>query len=90
MVSCWLFLLILDISGLPVRLVALPGLSSPVSVHIGRVVLSTLLLITVVLKPGLDGLVNLGLPTSWGVVLTESVVVEGLGVFVGRTSSHSN
>lgn len=90
MVSSLLFLLIVDVSGLPVRLVALPGLSSSVSVHIGRVVLSILLLITVVLEPGLDGLVNLGLSSSRGVVLAESVVVEGLGVFVGRTRSHSN
>ena len=90
LVSSRLFLLILDVSSLAVRLVALPCLSGAVSVHIGRVVLSILLLITIVLKPSLDGLVNLRLPSSWGVVLTESVLVEGLGVFVGRTRSHSN
>ena len=76
LVSGWLFLLIINVSGLPVCLVALPGLSSPVSVHIWRVVLSILLLITVVLKPGLDGLINLGLSCPWGVVLTEPIVVE--------------
>lgn len=90
LISAWLFFLIIVVSGLPVRLVALSGLCGSVSVHIRRVVLSTLLLITIVLKPGLDGLVNLGLSCSGRVVLTEPIVIEGLGVFVGRTRSHSN
>jgi hypothetical protein len=90
LVAVGLALLVLAALGPPDGAVGLAVVGAPVSVHIRRVVLPVVLLISIVLQPSLYGFVDPRLGSPRRAVLDNSLLVLGFGVIVWLPASHLN